>query len=113
MGFFAGSPKQSILVYKKKNHYNEWEFATDPIADQMMMQGRQYGSHRHPGRQHAWQLRPRQQLRRSAGATTGGSGFGHPAGPRPEFPANHTYAARRNNRALLPLSASMNSLRSD
>jgi type II secretory pathway pseudopilin PulG len=39
MGFKPGSPKQSILVYKKKNHYNEWEFFYDPIADQMMTQG--------------------------------------------------------------------------
>jgi hypothetical protein len=39
MGFSPNSPKQSILVYKKKNHYNEWEFLYDPTADQMMMQG--------------------------------------------------------------------------
>jgi type II secretory pathway pseudopilin PulG len=39
MGFSPNSPKQSILVYKKKNHYNEWEFLYDPIAEQMMSQG--------------------------------------------------------------------------
>lgn len=39
IGFSPNSPKQSILVYKKKNHYNEWEFIYDPVADQMMMQG--------------------------------------------------------------------------
>jgi hypothetical protein len=39
MGFKPGSPKQSILIYKKKNHYNEWEFFYDPIADQMGQQG--------------------------------------------------------------------------
>lgn len=44
MGFSPGSPKQSILVYKKKNHYNEWEFVYDPIADQMMMQGGNAGA---------------------------------------------------------------------
>jgi type II secretory pathway pseudopilin PulG len=33
MGFSPNSPKQSILIYKKKNHYNEWEFVYDPIAD--------------------------------------------------------------------------------
>jgi type II secretory pathway pseudopilin PulG len=44
MGFTPGSPKQSILVYKKKNHYNEWEFVYDPIADQMMMQGGNTGT---------------------------------------------------------------------
>ncbi len=39
IGVSPGSPKQSILVYKKKNHYNEWEFFYDPLAEQMMMQG--------------------------------------------------------------------------
>ncbi len=39
IGFSPNSPKQSIMVYKKKNHYNEWEFVYDPIAEQMMMQG--------------------------------------------------------------------------
>ena len=27
------------MVYKKKNHYNEWEFVYDPIAEQMMQMG--------------------------------------------------------------------------
>jgi hypothetical protein len=36
IGFSPNSSKESILVYKKKNHYNEWEFVYDPIADQMM-----------------------------------------------------------------------------
>jgi type II secretory pathway pseudopilin PulG len=39
MGFSPASPKQSILVYKKKNHYNEWEFLYDPLAEQMMQMG--------------------------------------------------------------------------
>jgi type II secretory pathway pseudopilin PulG len=39
IGFSPNSPKQSIMVYKKKNHYNEWEFVYDPIAEQMMQQG--------------------------------------------------------------------------
>jgi len=39
MGFKPASPKPSILIYKKKNHYNEWEFFYDPIADQMTQQG--------------------------------------------------------------------------
>jgi hypothetical protein len=39
IGFSPNSPKQSIMVYKKKNHYNEWEFVYDPLAEQMMMQG--------------------------------------------------------------------------
>jgi len=39
IGFSPTSPKQSILLYKKKNHFNEWEFVYDPIAEQMMQQG--------------------------------------------------------------------------
>ena len=39
MGFSPNSPKQSILVYKKKNHYSDWEFLYDALAEQMMMQG--------------------------------------------------------------------------
>ncbi len=31
--------KKSILVYKKKDHYNEWEFTYDPISDREMMPG--------------------------------------------------------------------------
>jgi type II secretory pathway pseudopilin PulG len=34
IGFSPQSPKQSILVYKKKNHYNEWEFLYSPLMDQ-------------------------------------------------------------------------------
>ncbi|MGA7255493.1 MAG: hypothetical protein WBX09_02525, partial [Terracidiphilus sp.] len=38
-GFSPGSTKQSILVYKKKNHYNEWEFTYDPISDAQTISG--------------------------------------------------------------------------
>ena len=34
IGFSPQSPKQSIFVYKKKNHYNEWEFLFSPLMDQ-------------------------------------------------------------------------------
>ena len=37
IGFEPASPKQSILVYKKKNHYNEWEFTYDPLSDLKMI----------------------------------------------------------------------------
>ena len=33
IGFKPVSPKQAILIYKTKNHYNEWEFVYDPSAD--------------------------------------------------------------------------------
>jgi type II secretory pathway pseudopilin PulG len=34
IGFSPMGPKQSIFVYKKKNHYNEWEFLYSPLSDQ-------------------------------------------------------------------------------
>jgi type II secretory pathway pseudopilin PulG len=36
IGFSPNSPKASIMVYKKKTHYDEWEFVYDPKAEQMM-----------------------------------------------------------------------------
>jgi type II secretory pathway pseudopilin PulG len=36
IGFSPASTKQSILIYKKKDHYNEWEFTYDPIMEMMM-----------------------------------------------------------------------------
>jgi type II secretory pathway pseudopilin PulG len=44
IGVSPGGTKQSILVYKKKNHYNDWEFFYDPLVDQMMMQGGNTGT---------------------------------------------------------------------
>ena len=39
IGFSPASPKQAILVYKKKTHYNEWEFTYDPISDMQTIGG--------------------------------------------------------------------------
>jgi type II secretory pathway pseudopilin PulG len=39
IGFSPNSPRKSILVYKTKDHYNEWEFVYDPLAEQTMMNG--------------------------------------------------------------------------
>jgi type II secretory pathway pseudopilin PulG len=44
IGFSPQSPKQSILVYKKKNHYNEWEFLYSPLMDQQMQGGGNTGA---------------------------------------------------------------------
>ena len=44
IGFSPASPKQSILVYKKKNHYNEWEFTYDPLSDMPAISGGNTGS---------------------------------------------------------------------
>ncbi len=46
IGFEPGSDKESILTYKKKNHYNEWEFTYSPLADQM--QGGNLGGNGQP-----------------------------------------------------------------
>jgi hypothetical protein len=43
MGFSPNSSKQSILVYKKKTHYNEWEFVYDPKTDLMQAQAAMQG----------------------------------------------------------------------
>ena len=39
IGFSPQSPKQSIYIYKKKNHYNEWEFLYSPMIDQQQLTG--------------------------------------------------------------------------
>ena len=64
IGFEPASPKQSILVYKKKDHYNEWEFTYDPLSDMKTMGGGNTGGIGQP-----------------AGSTTspvGASPFGNP-----------------------------------
>lgn len=33
VGVSPGSQKKSLIVWKKKNHYNEWEFVYDPLSD--------------------------------------------------------------------------------
>jgi type II secretory pathway pseudopilin PulG len=33
IGFFIPSEKRSLLVYKKEDHFNKWEFVYDPIVD--------------------------------------------------------------------------------
>ena len=44
IGFSPGSAKQSILVYKKKNHYNEWEFTYDPLSEMQALGGGNTGT---------------------------------------------------------------------
>ena len=36
IGFSPASTKQSILLYKTKDHYNDWEFVYDPFSDLAM-----------------------------------------------------------------------------
>jgi type II secretory pathway pseudopilin PulG len=39
IGVESTSPKATILEYKKKKHFNEWEFVYDPQADRIMIGG--------------------------------------------------------------------------
>jgi type II secretory pathway pseudopilin PulG len=39
IGVESTSPKVTILEYKKKKHFNEWEFVYDPQADRIMISG--------------------------------------------------------------------------
>ena len=39
IGFEPASSRKSILIYKKKQKYNEWEFTYDPISDMQNMSG--------------------------------------------------------------------------
>lgn len=39
IGFEPGASKQSILIWKKKDHYNEWEFTYDPTMDMRTVSG--------------------------------------------------------------------------
>jgi hypothetical protein len=44
IGFEPGSSKQSILIFKKKDHYNEWEFTYDPTMDMRTVSGGNTGA---------------------------------------------------------------------
>lgn len=44
IGFSPASEKQSILIYKKKDHYNEWEFLYSPQQDQKTITGGNAGT---------------------------------------------------------------------
>jgi hypothetical protein len=44
MGFSPASEKKSLLVYKKKDHYNQWEFTYSTLMDQQTMMGGNTGT---------------------------------------------------------------------
>ncbi len=66
IGYSPAISKPSILTYKKKNHYNEWEFTYSPLMDQQMMGGGNTGTIGTPAG--------------STGQTTTTGGFGSPSG---------------------------------
>jgi type II secretory pathway pseudopilin PulG len=39
IGFSPGCARQSILIYKKKDRYDEWEFTYDPLTDPALARG--------------------------------------------------------------------------
>jgi type II secretory pathway pseudopilin PulG len=92
IGFSPGSSKQSILVYKKKNHYNEWEFTYDPISDMQTMTGGNAGNNGlgsqpglgSPGQQPGLGQPPGAL----GGPPAGGSGTGFGPGPGSPAPTN-------------------------
>jgi type II secretory pathway pseudopilin PulG len=74
IGVTPASNKASILIYKTKTHYNEWEFDYDPIMDTMTLGGGGTGLGGQPASSMSSPLGGSQ----SPGAT---SGFGNPASP--------------------------------
>lgn len=81
IGFSPGSSKESILIYKKKNHFNEWEFTYDPLQDQKLMQGGNTGNSGINGQPASTGNSPF-----GSNTTTGGfgsSGFGNSTGSGP------------------------------
>lgn len=67
IGVSPASPKKSIYVYKKKDHYNQWEFLYSPLSDMQQMGGGNIGAGGGTG------LTP-------GGGIGGGTGTGLPGG---------------------------------
>lgn len=82
IGFSPTSPKQSILVFKKKYHYNEWEFTYDPAMDRMTSGGL-------GGAGGAGIGQPASGMGSGLGGSTFGSGSGFgPTSPSPTSPTS-------------------------
>jgi len=82
IGFEPASPKQSILVYKKKNHFNEWEFTYDPLSDMQTMGGGNTGGIGQPAGSTTSPVgtSPFGNPGSTTSPTTGGTGFGPGSG---------------------------------
>jgi len=76
IGFSPASPKTSILIYKKKQHYNEWEFTYDPLSDMPAMGGGNTGLMGQPAS--------------STTTPVGSSPFGPSTTPTPTMPPETT-----------------------
>jgi len=71
IGFSPQSPKQSLYVYKKKNHYNEWEFLYSPLMDQPTMAGGNTGTIGQPASSTTTPVGPTSNTPANPGTTTG------------------------------------------
>ena len=92
IGFSPASPKQSILIYKKKNHYNEWEFLYSPLARPDDAGRREHRNHWPTGGRHsATAASGRDGNVERCIAATGNGSFSNPPGGRP--PTAPTVAA--------------------
>jgi type II secretory pathway pseudopilin PulG len=85
IGFSPASPNQSILVYKKKQHYNEWEFTYDPISELKGISGGNTGAIGQPASSTTTPIGASSPFGTSPGSSPGAS---PPQGPGPGLPMN-------------------------
>ncbi len=83
IGFSPASPKQSILVYKKKDHYNEWEFTYDPISEMKTIGGGNTGTIGQPASSTTSPIGSSS----FGNSSFGNSGFGNSGLPNPNPPS--------------------------
>ena len=74
IGVSPATSKQSILVYKTKNHYNEWEFLYSPLMDSPTVGGGNAGTIGTPVNGSGTQTNPNSGIGNSTGGTGNGSG---------------------------------------
>lgn len=91
IGFSPASPNQSILVYKKKQHYNEWEFTYDPISELKGVAGGNTGAIGQPASSTTTPIGASSPFGTSPGSSPGtsptqGPGPGLPMNPAPMPP---------------------------
>jgi type II secretory pathway pseudopilin PulG len=93
MGFSPASDKKSLLVYKKKSRYNEWEFTYSTLMDQQTMQGGNAGTIGQPagginggGINGGGGLNGGGGMNGGGGIINGGGGIGAPPQPQPTPP---------------------------
>lgn len=78
IGVAPGLDKQSIMIYKKKDHYNQWEFIYDPLTDMHTMTsgGLPSGSTTTPGNNGTTGTESNSPFGNSGFGSSSNSGFG-------------------------------------